>query len=518
MSRRRSWNWIFGSNAHINFSGGFGIAATGPSYPPDYIAQGEGCDTVSDPVTGDLLFHTNGTVAFDSNYSDITPAGGVSGTPNIEANLAMQAITVVKTPGADTLYHLFFVGNWTTSQATVRDIRYRTLDTDGYVWGSVTTLDTAGGGVGYAENLTSALHANNTDFWIITKMKNNNIIRIWPLTSGGVGAPVSRVISFTTTGNNRYGQIKISPSGKRLALGLGGVDTAVGNNPVLTVWTFDNSDASLSNERILVTGDQLPNAHSIIGVDFSPNSSIVYASSEETPFRVYKAVLWSEICHTLYYKDSTATRGATQLGVDGRIYIASAGNTWVQKLNNPDLEGDNINLLTLNIDNNTIPGGSPSTCGKGLPVVPQDAVADSINDYRIYHGTTWYSVCNGDTLRYYDADTAAWKELAVGDKFWANGAWRTIECTLVQQLNYTCYDIVGFVEPEFLGYDPPFNSSFFTASVTDQGAIIGSSVRISGPLYDGTFTVVSNVDTGSAREIVFQHAYLGNDLNSKFIV
>ncbi len=513
MANRRAWNWIFGSNARIDFDSGVGVAGT-ITYPPTFLAQGEGCDTVSDPNTGALLFHTNGSSAYDASFNDITPAGGVAGF-GMESNLATQAITVVKAPEFATKYYLFFVGNWSTSQADVRDIKYRTLDVDGYVWGSLVTLASAGGGVGYAENLTAAIHANGTDWWIITKMKNNNIIRIWLLTSSGVGSPISRTIGFTTTGANRYGQIKVSPSGKRLALGFGGTDGSVLNTPVLTVWTFDNSNANITNERILVTGDQIVDAHSIIGVDFASNSSVIYASSEESPFRVYKAILWSETCQNLYYINSTATRGATQLGPDERIYIASHNNEWVGRILDPDDLSANISIGNFAINNNQQPGGV-SISAKGLPVVPQ--MPDTPNDYRIFYNGTWYSVCAGDTIRLYDTITAQWHTLAVGDKYYANGAWNIIGCDLVQQLDFTCYDIVGFATPESQGYDPPYNSSTFTLMLVPIAATIGGTVRIAGPLYNGVFTVVVNQVVGPYRHIVFQTTYLGDDLNSKVIV
>ena len=514
MGNRRAWNWIFGSNARIDFDSGVGVAGT-ITYPPTYLAQGEGCDTVSDPNTGALLFHTNGSFAYDASFNDITPSGGVAGS-GMESNLAMQAICVVKAPGSSTLYYLFFVGNWGTSEGVLRDIRYRTLDVNGYVWGSLVVLDTPSGGVGYAENLTAAIHANGTDWWIITKMKKNNIIRIWPLTSSGVGSPISRTIGFITGGSNRYGQIKVSPSGKRLALGLGGLDAAVNNDPVLTVWTFDNSNASLSNERILLTGDQIVNAHSVIGVDFSPNSSVIFASSEETPFRVYKAILWSETCHSLYHIDSTSTRGATQLGPDGRIYIASAGNEWVGRITSPDNEESDISIGNFAINNNNAPGGV-STSAKGLPVVPQ--MLDTIKDYRVFYNGVWHSVCNGDVIKFYDELTAQWHTLAVGDRYYANGVWETISCNLIQQKNYTCVDIVGFNRPEDEGYDPPYNSSSYTLAKVALDAPIGAgSQRIIGPLYEGIYPVLQVTDNGPYKDIIFATPYIGSNTTSKFVV
>ena len=528
MSRKRSWNWIFGENAHINFSSGVGVAASGPNYPADgYIPQGEGCDTVSDPITGDILFHTNGAKVWNSSYVEITPAGGLSGLPVLEPNLSMQAITIVKAPGEATLYYLFFVANWTTSAAIVRDIRYRTVDVSSFTWGAVTTLAAAGGGVGYAENLTAALQDNNEDYWIITKMKNNNIVRVWPLTSAGVGSPIDNTIGFTTTGANRFGQIKVSPSGGRLALGLGGTAGSVGTNPVAAVWNFDNSTGLLSNERVLLSGtgadeiiDENRYSAQVIGIDFSPNSSILYINGWNSG-RSWKVVLWNDTCYNVYQFDGltlNGTGGAVQLGPDGRIYFAASTQPHVRRIYSPDSEEGLLPLSNLSIDNNTSVVGN-SRCLLGLPVVPQDAMADAPNDYRIFKDGVWWSVCDGDDLRYYDSDTSSWVQLSAGDKFWANGAWQTISCTVPAHLNYTCVDIVSFHTPESLGYDPPFNSSSFTVAKVPAATVISTGGRrIAGDVFNGYYTVVQITVSGPYKDVLFQRTYTATALPHKFIL
>jgi len=516
-NKRRSWHWIFGSNCHINFSTGVGVAQSGPS-DPILISQNEGCDTVSDRKTGELIFHTNGIKVWNKNYVEISSGDILSGSPNLEPNLAVQAITVLLKPGSTSEYILIFVGNWGVTSTDYREIRYRTLNVVTWTYSTVNVLGTTTASSGYAENLTACIQDNGTDFWVITKMKGNNVIRIWPLTSSGFGAPIDRTISFNTSGNNRYGQIKVSPDGKRLVLGFGGEVTSVGSNPVLTVWDFDNSNASISNERILLSGDgsneQLAN---IVGVDFSPNSSVIYASTNISGVNsiVYKVVLWNSVDYSIYTTTNTLTRGAVQLGPDGYMYFACSGQDFIKRIYTPNDDFPGISLNTLDISNNDVPGGSQSTSFLGLPVVPQ--IQDAPNDYRVFYEGTWYSVCNGDDIRFYDVTTDSWLQLSEGDKFWDGIAWTAISCSLPTQLNYSVVNIANFFRPENEGYDPPWNSNSFTGMRVPLGTTILGTVRIIGPLYDGFYTVVSYSTVGSFVEVIFQQSYLGTNSESKLI-
>src|SRR5688500_14310858 len=54
--------WYFGDSAGIVFRGGPPLPLTN-----GVNRQPEGTSTLSDPVTGDLLFHTNGNLVWDRN-------------------------------------------------------------------------------------------------------------------------------------------------------------------------------------------------------------------------------------------------------------------------------------------------------------------------------------------------------------------------------------------------------------------------------------------------------------------
>ena len=54
-------NWVFGYNSRVNFSSGTPVGSTGTS-----ILASEGCASVSDPVSGNLLFYTDGVTVWNA--------------------------------------------------------------------------------------------------------------------------------------------------------------------------------------------------------------------------------------------------------------------------------------------------------------------------------------------------------------------------------------------------------------------------------------------------------------------
>lgn len=518
-TKKRAYHWIFGRNVHLSFEVGLGYRTT---LPYQLINQREGCDTVSDPLTGELLFHTNGIDVWDSNFNDVGPADLLSGsnTPLLEPDLSMQAITIVKKPDSTNIYYFFFVGNWGTSASDVRDIRYRTVDVSTWTWGSITTLSSAGGGVGFAENLTAILKPNNVDYWIITKMKGNNVFRIWSLTSSGVTFHADRTIGFVLTGSNRFGQIKISPDRKRLLFAIGGTAISVGTDPTVAVWDFNNVDASLSNERILLTGTNgvtEDGPTTIIGGDFSPDSSIIYTSSWAS-YTIHKIVLWNNITYSIYSTAITGVAGAVQLGPDDAVYFACYNQSYIRRITPTysNVKNDSIIMNTMFIDNNNTPNGL-SRSFYGLPVFP--AIAKVPNDYRVYHGGTWYSVCDGDVIQLYDEGTSSWKQISPGDKYYdqSKASFVEINCSIPQTPTYLGWNIEGFYDPALNGY-PAWSGSAFTLAKTDLLAPISvGTVFLFSTIYGPNQTVVQVQDNGAYKDVIFQHTFNGTESGAKFL-
>jgi hypothetical protein len=504
-TRKRSQHWIFGDGCFVTFENG--IMEDVSPFPALAFDTREGCDTVSDEVTGELLFYTDGDslYRFDHTVKTTNISGGLNTRQSI------QSVTIVKQPGSSSTYFMFFVGDWGVSTATLYDIKYRTYNPVTDTLGSLVTRSSAGGGAGYAENITACLQSNNTDFWIITKMKGNNILRIWPLTSSGVGFPISRTVSFVYTGINRYGQIKVSPDGKKIALamgqaGAGGAPIGVRtNSKTLVVWDFDDSNAQISNEITLLSD---PTEDSPIGIDFSPNSMNLFCSSYFNK-KLYRFTLFdnSTFHENVITPVGGADLGAIQIGPDDRIYVSRFGITPLV-VNSPNDFESNISASSVSIS---------GQCRFGLPVVTQ--IKWVPKDYRVYSGGQWWSVCDGDTIRLYDAGSASWKTLSSGDKYYdeRTESWVTINCAQEAAIPYDVWDIVGFADPATQGY-PEWPGSTFTLAKTSLSAPISiGTIKLLSTLYGLRPYVVQVTINGAYKDVIFQHTYRGTETGAKFL-
>jgi hypothetical protein len=382
---------------------------------------------------------------------------------------------------------MFFVDNW--SPSTASEIRYRVYNPETDVLGSLTTLDTFSGAIGYNEVLTAALGHDGTYHWIITKMRGNNLIRIWKLDNTGITGPFDKATTF----------MKASPDGKFLVMasGFAGTDN-------FWLWSFDNQTGNILTEH----KETLP-YNDPIGVDFSPNSRNIYVSYYGTAgtnvisklrLYAYNYLGYSEVTVT-----STATyQGAVQLGANKKIYIAQYLNSELLVINDPDADTDITapDITTLNI--NTQGGVSKL----GLPVVPQDAVADGIKDYRVFDGVQWRSVCAGDDIRYYDGST--WQLLQAGDRYYDQtlDEWVDIVCNLTYETIYFAAPLIGVQEPAL----PPFNTGAYTQILLENiaGAFlsVGQFIRIvDNGLLDGEWEVFQVQSVGADLQIIIDAAW-----------
>ena len=98
LSSQNEWNtWYFGAGAGLDFN----------TNPPTVLDGGqiktrEGCATISDQASGQLLFYTDGTTVWDKNHQ-ITPNGsGLNGDYS-----ASQSAIIVPKPGASGKYYIF---------------------------------------------------------------------------------------------------------------------------------------------------------------------------------------------------------------------------------------------------------------------------------------------------------------------------------------------------------------------------------------------------------------------------
>ena len=94
---KEAWHWQFGQNCALDFSSGIPVAGVSK------INVLEGCASISDRNTGQLLFYTDGDSVWDKNNNRM-PNGiglinGIQGTTT-------QAATIVPKPDSSNIYYL----------------------------------------------------------------------------------------------------------------------------------------------------------------------------------------------------------------------------------------------------------------------------------------------------------------------------------------------------------------------------------------------------------------------------
>jgi hypothetical protein len=347
--RGNGYDWYFGQNAALDFE-----FASGPEQVfPSSMNTDEGCAQWSDS-TGRMLFYTNGVTIYNRFHDPMPNGTGLVGDPS-----SSQSGVIVQDPGNADRYYVFCVNS------SPYEVRYALVDM---------TLDGGKGDVisgqknilvqsVTGEKLAAWPHANGTDFWVI--MSDDSNLYAYQLTSTGL-SPV--VTSAAATASRRYGYMKFSPDGSRIAVCN---YPASGSSFNVQLYDFDDATGVFSN--------QVQWAHpEPYGVEFSPNGKLLYvtemgwgSSGSLSQYVLEGNLTGAEILasKTDLLADSYM-HAALQIGPDGKIYMATSttGNNprnGLAVINEPNVEGLGANAVA---DQITFTGGAMSR--SGLPNVP----------------------------------------------------------------------------------------------------------------------------------------------------
>lgn len=339
-------HWFFGGNAGLDFSSGSPVVDTNGQ-----ISTIEGSTSISDEY-GNLLFYTDGRRIYNSTHNVMENGTGLHG----DASSTSSAIVLPK-PDDCNLYYVFTVdldADKVPVYRPQRGIEYNVIDMSlngglGEVIEKNISVPINGVVQGY-EKLTAISNADKTGYWIITHFEGN--FYAFSVTAEGVN--LTPVISPSTIfgGVNNIGYLKGSPNGLKLAMGMS-FALPEEEDKSLSVYDFDNATGLVTDEVLLHYPNMLsiPYKHHFYGIEFSPNSQILYASSKKIPVDSSQ----DKICEILQYDlsapniiDSKYTidmqglcyGGALQLGVDGKIYANTheneANGHYIAVIENPN--------------------------------------------------------------------------------------------------------------------------------------------------------------------------------------
>lgn len=328
-AQREANVWYFGDGAGIDFNG-----PTPVSLADGSLRQKEGSASIADPLTGALLFYTDGVTVWNRDHRPMP-----NGTRLMGHDDATQSALIVPAPCEPERFYIFTADASPLMDPPNNGIHYSMVDMEADAGRGDVVVKNVQVYAPATEKLTAVRHANGVDYWVITHEWGSNLFRVYLVSSAGVAqSPVLSYVGSAHDGSAEYGigYLKASPDGRRIA--------SVVTTTFVELFDFNASNGLISDPRRL-TG------RSKYGLSFSPNSELLYV--------VERQIGWSY--DTLVQFDVTLPDAAAiiasrtpidggdlyamQIAPDGRIYIAnnswyiSENRGWLATIDRPNQRG-----------------------------------------------------------------------------------------------------------------------------------------------------------------------------------
>jgi gliding motility-associated-like protein len=325
-SQKEANFWYFGNNAALDFT----------SEEPELVSGSqlnttEGCSSFSDSQ-GNLLFYigaptteTRNLTIWNKNNQAMPNGTGLQG----DASSSQSALTV-PAPGNPTIYYIFTVGALSSGNA---GFWYYTVDMseDEGLGDIVDGPIVLGDGLNHprwSEKVTAVKGEQCNTFWVISVLENRFYAYKVDQSGVDINNPIISSMNGFNASDDPRGYLKVSPDGTKLVSAnmAGGAFLFDFNNETGEVTNFNNSTFANS---LNVDG----NAY---GVEFSPSSNRLYVSTggfqQNTQENLYQfdlsqptmTAINSSRFLVFNYRN---TRGALQLGPNGKIYWTSDAGT-----------------------------------------------------------------------------------------------------------------------------------------------------------------------------------------------
>lgn len=242
--------------AGLNFSSGKAVAVSNSA-----MTTMEGSATISDE-NGELLFYTNGIYVWNRLHKRMPHGTGLLGDQS-----TTQSAVIVPKPGSKTRFYIFAVDDaGGPNGLTYSEVDITADNGMGDVIASNTRLVTP-----VTEKITSVYADNNKDVWVTVHKWGSDAFYSYKVDENGVVAtPVisntGMIIDGADNSGHYAGWMSISPNGKKLAVANGLLS--------VELFDFDTHTGIVSNAKIIKSPAKC------YGVEFSPNSKLLYVTSE----------------------------------------------------------------------------------------------------------------------------------------------------------------------------------------------------------------------------------------------
>ncbi len=269
--------WVFGLNHGLDFNSGI------PTPFSSAIAPTEGCASVADPVTGKLLFYSNGGEVYDANHVVMPNGDSLLGNRNYSvlpthysAYSTKQAVCIVPVLESPQKYYLFTLSGYTSNKGI--------KPKDGSLFYSIIdmTLNNGFGDVvpgqknipvdtNYLSEGVIAVPGDNCNVWLILHHRDSSEFRVYSITRDGIDENPVKSFSIANrvgrTSNFAVSAFAVSPDRKRVAMTLITGFLIADFNPL----TGEVSNAlEIDNAKV-----------SVYSGCFSPDNSKLYFSDEQ---------------------------------------------------------------------------------------------------------------------------------------------------------------------------------------------------------------------------------------------
>ncbi|MFN6038078.1 MAG: gliding motility-associated C-terminal domain-containing protein [Bacteroidota bacterium] len=359
-------NWIFGYGARVNFSG------ANPVSGMSSISSNEATASVSDPLTGQLLFYTDSRNVWNANHQVMPNGSGLLGGFFTSAT---QGALIVPFPNNNQKYYLFTLDEIEVqpNNPVVDDgLRYSVVDMS--LNGGLGDVEVAGMNTQLATDLTEKLIVIRSTqiqgFWVIAHKRSINQFLAWKIDACGISAqPVVSTVgslfsSIPSIGANEgwAGAMDASPSGDRIGM-------PIDYSNKIEFFDFDKTMGIVSNPlAVTVTDNATPPFLRKYGACFSPDGSKFYYSNTNSIYQLdltnYNVpAITSSFTLIASPMFATVPYPCFQIeqGPNNKLYVAIGNSPWLDEISNPNALG-----LACGYVSNAV-NLSPGVCQLGLP-------------------------------------------------------------------------------------------------------------------------------------------------------
>lgn len=290
----------------------------------------EACASVSN-AAGRLLFYTNSETIWNSNHQVM-----VNGT-NLGGHASCSQGTLIVQSQANAQQYYVFVLDAAENQLA-GGLKYSLVDmTRQGGLGEAIQSRVQVSAVRLTEKLTTVPHANGRDTWVLVHGWQTNIFYAYLLTAAGLQpTPVTTTIGAIHNGGggtysnaNAVGYMRLSPDGRKLALGI--------RDQNFELFDFNTSTGQLANYVPLTS------VYRSYGVQFSPDNRLLYGTNLDG-LGVFQYDLQAgsaaAIANSGVRIATTANNaGAIQTGPDGKLYVSVFNSPYLAVIDNPNVRG-----------------------------------------------------------------------------------------------------------------------------------------------------------------------------------